>query len=203
MTTHDEKTPLAAPALQGLRIRPAELKDAHAVRDVVQRAFGRPHEADLVEQLCAAGAVTLALVAIVRDERDCEEVAGHVLFSPVTIDRTRELSGAVARPTASAVGLAPLSVRPERQRAGIGAALVHAGLAALRAAGAQAVVVLGWPAYYPRFGFVPAARFGLRWEHPCSEGSFMALELQPGALSSPDLAGVTGVVRYHPAVGRL
>jgi putative acetyltransferase len=55
------------------------------------------------------------------------------------------------------------------------------------------VVVLGHPSYYPRFGFAPASRLRLRWEHPAPDEAFMALELVPGAL-----AGVGGIVRFHP-----
>ncbi len=61
-----------------------------------------------------------------------------------------------------------------------------------------AVVVLGHTAYYPKFGFVPAARFGLRCEYDVPPEAFMALELRPGGL-----AGAAGTVRYHPAFAEL
>jgi len=59
-------------------------------------------------------------------------------------------------------GLGPLSVRPDRQRKGIGKALVETGLKRLRATDAAVCVVLGDPVYYARFGFVsdPALRYG-------------------------------------------
>jgi putative acetyltransferase len=56
------------------------------------------------------------------------------------------------------------------------------------------VVVLGHPAYYPRFGF--SAQLAERFQAPFSGPSFMALELVPGAL-----AGVNGRVRYPPPFG--
>ena len=71
---------------------------------------------------------------------------------------------------------------------------MRTGLAALRSAGQRAVVVLGHPAYYPRFGFVPAAEYGVRWEHGHDE-AFFALELIPGALTGG------GVARYRPEIG--
>jgi putative acetyltransferase len=118
-------------------------------------------------------------------------LVGHIFFSPVTI--------AAAPVELVPMGLAPVGVLPAYQRAGIGGALVRAGLAACRALGARAVVVLGHPSYYPRFGFVPARRFGLHCEYvPPDDDAFMARELQPGAL-----AGVTGVVRYAPAFANL
>ena len=54
--------------------------------------------------------------------------------------------------------------------------------------------LLGHPAYYPRFGFTPASRFGLRYEHTVPDEAFMALELVVGGLR-----GSAGVVRYLPA----
>lgn len=67
------------------------------------------------------------------------------------------------------------------------------GLDELRRLGHGAVVVLGHTEYYPRFGFVPASRFGLRCTFEWPDEAFMALELEPGALG-----GVEGAVQYRP-----
>src|SRR5438128_4178546 len=162
-----------------ITIRSERDGDADQIRVVNERAFGGPGEADIVDAL-RGSAGSLSLVAIVDD---C--VAGHILFTPVHIDR-------VARHGA-AVGLAPLSVLPECQRLGVGSALVRAGLDACRSLGCGIVVVLGHPEYYPRFGFVPALTAGLVCEFPVPAEAFMALELKPGAL-----AATRGTVRYHP-----
>jgi putative acetyltransferase len=161
----------------------AEVPSDHAqVAQVHRLAFGRPAEAALVDRLRAAGR---AVVSLVADEAGAG-VVGHILFSPVTLD-------AADGPPPRWLGLAPLAVLPERQRAGIGAALVRAGLAAAGRLGATAVVVLGHPVYYPRFGFAPASRFGLRCVYDAPDEAFMALELVPGAC-----AGRRGLVRYAP-----
>jgi len=136
-----------------------------------------------VRKLAAAGAVLLSLVAEVDGA-----VVGHILFSPVTIETEAS--------TKSAVGLAPMAVLPGHQRQGIGARLIERGLQELRRQGHTAVVVLGHPGYYPRFGFERASRFGLRCQFDCPDEAFMALELQPGAL-----AEVRGLVRYRPELG--
>ena len=52
----------------------------------------------------------------------------------------------------------------------------------------------GHPAFYPRFGFVPARPLGLLCEYPVAEEAFMVSELTPGALR-----GRRGVVMYAPA----
>lgn len=151
------------------------------VRATVAAAFGRDEEADLVERLRADGLVRLSLVAL-----EGGEVAGHVLFATLAVE--------VDGKEVDAVSLAPVTVRPDRQRRGIGSALIRAGLDRLRAAGCGAVVVLGHPDYYPRFGFsAPLAR---KLASPFPGDAFMALELTEGALS-----GRAGSVRYPDAFG--
>jgi putative acetyltransferase len=91
------------------------------------------------------------------------------------------------------MGLAPLAVAPSHQGRGIGSALVRAGLEACARAGAGAVVVLGEPQYYARFGFGAAAPLGIRSEYEVPEDAFMVVELVPTYLRA-----VRGTVVYHP-----
>jgi putative acetyltransferase len=166
-------------------VRPERPGDIAAIRRVNEEAFGRAAEADLVDSLRAHGRVSLSLVA----ERG-GEVVGHLLFSPVGIDSGRE--------STAGLGLAPMAVLPARQRAGIGSVLVRTGLAECWRAGHGWVVVLGHPEYYPRFGFVPASRHGLAWEHPAPDEAFMVLPLREGAIP---VGG--GLVRYAPEFGQV
>ena len=163
---------------RGVQVRAEDDADFGAIRTVNREAFGTVAEADLVDALRANGDAALSLVA----ESD-SGVVGHVLFSDLPV-RTS------ARDVA-ALALAPMSVLPRWQRRGVGSALVRAGLDRCREAGFEAVVVLGHPTYYPRFGF--SARLAAPLQAPFSGPAFMALELVPGALS----AG--GVVRYPDA----
>ncbi len=161
-------------------IRPAHPDDIDAIRRVNELTFGQPAEAKLVDVLRSANAILLSLVA----ELD-GRIAGHILFSPVDIERRTGHD--------SAVGLAPMAVHPDAQRRGIGKALVQSGIEQIRVAGHGAIVVLGHPSYYPRFEFKPASEFGLHWEFPGHEKAFFAIELRPGFL------GVRpGTVRYRP-----
>jgi putative acetyltransferase len=137
-------------------VRPERPGDAPAIRHVNEQAFGRAAEADLVDALRRHGTATLSLVAV-RDAR----IVGHILFSPVRIESE-------ARSTAG-LGLGPMAVLPACQREGIGSRLVRTALEECRRAGHGWVVVLGHPEYYPRFGFVPASRHGLAWEHPAPD----------------------------------
>jgi putative acetyltransferase len=159
-----------------ISIRVEQPGDADGVRETNQKAFGSPLEARLVDALRTSSDY-LSLVATI-DGR----VVGHILFTPVTIEPP------VDRRIA---GLAPMAVRPEHQRSGIGGQLIRAGLAECRRQGYSAVVVLGHPEYYPRFGFVPAHTFGLRCEFPSPPEAFMATELERDALRR-----IRGLVRY-------
>lgn len=163
-----------------IHIRGERKEDFEGVRRVNEAAFGQPAEADLVDALRSGGAVTVSLVAEVKGQ-----IVGHILFSPVTVQGADDLK---------AVGLGPMAVLPEHQRRGIGSLLIRKGLEYCRKAGIQAVVVLGHPDYYPRFGFRRASSWGLRCEFDAPDEAFMALELIPNVLS-----GRSGVVNYHAA----
>ena len=96
------------------------------------------------------------------------------------------------------MGLAPMAVLPEHQNKGIGSALVRAGLEQCRNLGFAAVIVLGHPEFYPRFGFKPACRFNIDSQYGVPQEVFMVIELEPSALS-----GVTGRAEYHEAFNSL
>jgi putative acetyltransferase len=160
-------------------IRGEQPGDADGIRETNEQAFGAPLEANLVDTLReSAQEHYLSLVATI-DGR----VIGHILFTPVTIEP------AVDRRIA---GLAPMAVHPDYQRSGVGSQLIRAGLEECRRRGYAAVIVLGHPEYYPRFGFVPAHIFGLTCEFPSPPEAFMAIELESSALS-----GIEGLVRYR------
>ena len=166
-----------------MRIRAEQAGDFEAVRAVHRAAFETDAEAQLVDRLRKETRV----ISLVADES--ESIVGHILFSPVTVSGHDDLH---------VMGLAPVAVVPERQRQGIGSALVRNGLDACRRASVEAVVLLGHPTYYPRFGFQPASRFGLSCKYDVPDEVFMAIELSPDALS-----GRKGTIRYHSAFANL
>ncbi|MFI4975996.1 MAG: GNAT family N-acetyltransferase [Caulobacterales bacterium] len=151
-------------------VRPATEADYPAIRAVTQAAFAGSSgdEAGIIEGVRTEG---LALVELVA-EADCE-IVGHVLFSRMRSEPERAIAA-----------LGPLAVAPAAQRTGVGSALSRAGIAACRAAGMEAVVVLGHPPYYPRFGFSAEAARTLASPY-AGRPAFMALALAPGALDAP------------------
>jgi putative acetyltransferase len=168
-----------------IEILPATAADLPAIREVLVSAFPTSAEADLVARICNAGHDELGLVAL-EDDR----VVGHVLFSPVTVER----DGAMV---ATGLGLAPVAVLPAYQRRGVGSELIRAGLEALQAFVCPWVVVLGEPEFYHRFGFVTASALGVQNEYGVDE-PFMALELTPGVLPPGG-----GLVKYGEEFGEL
>jgi len=163
-----------------ITVRVEKAEDHALVRHLNERAFGRPNEAALVDALRAAAHPQISLVAV-KDG----QVAGHIFFSPVSVESGDAIF--------MAMSLAPMAVMPEHQRQGIGSALVQEGLRECQQVGCKAVVVLGHPEYYRRFGFIPASQKGLRCEYPVPDEVFMVVELQPDAL-----VGQQGLVTYRP-----
>lgn len=162
-----------------LRVRSERPSDVAAIREVNVVAFDTPAEADLVDALRANGRARVSLVAELDDR-----IVGHILFSPMSFEEPCD--------TVS-LGLAPMAVVPDVQRSGFGTRLVLAGLERCSAIGCKAVFVLGHPAYYQRFGFVPASRFGIRSTYNVPDDVFMAMEVVAGSLLE-----ARGVVRYAP-----
>lgn len=149
-------------------IRFARAADRAAIAALVERAFGQPDEARLVDRLREGGDLMFELVANHDDE-----IAGHLVFSRLWAD-SQHLYAA----------LAPVAVSPALQRTGVGSALIRASLAQAREFGVHGVLVLGDPAYYPRFGFSAADAANVRSAYAGSP-SYMALALEPGAFEAP------------------
>jgi len=156
-----------------------------AIADVVRTAFTRRYgngdgEVALIEALRADGDVVVEMVALEEGE-----IVGHVLFSSMAAD-----------PEACRIAaLAPVAVRTDRQSQGIGDALIRAGLAVCRENGIDAVIVLGDPPYYGRFGFDSALAAHLA--SPYAGPHLQALEFQAGLL------GRARSVAHAPAFARM
>ena len=165
-----------AQAAESVVIRPERDADHPVIAEVVRAAFGEhPDEiASFVERIRASEQFIpeLALVA-----EDSSGVIAHVMLSWVGVEggsRTRILN------------LTPMSVRPDRQRIGVGSRLIRDALGRAEQAGEPAVMVQGHPAYYPRFGFERASALGFTAPYPMLDEAFMVKRLRG---YRPDLAG--------------
>jgi len=165
-------------------IRPETSTDASAIYEVNKQAFdGRDAEPGLVDAVRKSENF-IPEISLIAEENG--KLIGHILFSRIHIETKNTKIPALA--------LAPMAVRPEYQKQGIGTLLVRRGLEECKRLNHAIVIVLGHPAYYPRFNF--SAELAKSLECPygeCGE-AWMALELLPNALD-----GVRGRVVYPPA----
>jgi putative acetyltransferase len=158
-----------------LRVRPEGPADIAAIRVVLTEAFAGtapgqqpetpPVEVGLVDALrdSPAWLPELSIVAEVDGV-----IVAYALLSRVTVGDTG----------APALALGPVAVHPAYQGSGYGTATVRAALDAAAELDEGLVLVLGYPAYYGRFGFEPAAGYGLT--SPWSGPHYQALVI-PGA----------------------
>jgi len=146
---------------------------------VIRDAFKKESTVKFVDRVRREVDVCLSLVALEGDT-----IVGHILFAtlPFSIDG-RKLNAAY---------LACAAVTTSQQNKGIGSRLIRAGLEELKQRGIEAVLVLGHPTYYPRFGFSSqlAKKIHSPWQ---GKEAFMALELVLGSLN-----GESGMAEYHP-----
>ena len=154
--------------------------DVAAIRAVEEVAFGQPAEAQLVDDLRAAGDSVFSLVAV-----DDGTVVGHALFSRMK-----------APFPALALALGPVAVLPEYRRTGFGSRLIRQGIARSETAGWQGIFVFGDPAFYRRFGF--DAGKASDFISPYAGPHLMALPLARNELPTS-----TGSIQHAPAFAKL
>ena len=152
-------------------IRQETREDYPEVYELIKQAFASAehadgNEQDLVEALRKSDAFLPELSLVAEEDG---KLAGHILFTKANVGDRQVLV------------LAPLSVRPEMQRRGIGTALIREGHRIARKLGYPFSLVLGSETYYPRMGYVPAEQFGVRVPGGMPSANFMAVRLDENA----------------------
>ncbi|MGP5304079.1 GNAT family N-acetyltransferase [Brachybacterium alimentarium] len=163
--------------------RPELPRDAPALHALIAEAFPTAEEADLVDALRAdASAWIEGLSTVATDENG--RLVAHALLTRATVGGEPVLA------------LAPCATLPDVQGRGAGSAVIRAGLEAARGQGENAVVVLGHPDFYPRFGFEPASLAGITSPFDAPDDAFLAVALgsaRPvprGEISYPEAFGI-------------
>ncbi|MET8948561.1 N-acetyltransferase [Streptomyces sp. NPDC004542] len=156
--------------------------DIPALREINLAAFPTAYEADLVDALRADPTAWIEGLSLVAADHD-GNLAGHALLTRCHIDDT------------PALALGPVAVRPAQQNSGAGTAVVRAALTAAKDRGEHFVIVLGHPAYYPRFGFTRASAHGIGLTIDVSDEALMALTLDAGRPLP------SGTIRYAAPFG--
>jgi putative acetyltransferase len=166
-----------------LIVRKEQAGDKDQIYFVNDQAFERNDEADLVDELRERNKLLLSLVAEID-----KKVVGYIAFTRVFIQ------SASAAPAPVGAGLAPMAVLKEYQNRKIGSALVTEGLRQCEEMGIDYVTVLGYPGYYPRFGFQKAAALDIHCQYNVPEEMFMVIELGKGKLKQI----ANHVINYDP-----
>ncbi|AZM50876.1 GNAT family N-acetyltransferase [Streptomyces sp. WAC 06738] len=163
--------------------------DIPVIREITLAAFGRAHEADIVDKLRADESAWIeGLSLVVTEPEAADDTTGAALLGHILLTR-----GHIGDTPALCLG--PVSVRPERQRDGVGSVAMRAALAAAAARGERYVVLVGHPEYYPRFGFTRASAYGIRLSVEVPDDALMALALD----EAHPLPG--GMIRWPAAFG--
>jgi len=171
-------------------IRKEQKKDFKAVESAIKEAFYTAEhtsndEHNLVAKLRKSNAFIreLSLIAEIDDK-----VVGHILLTKLCIINESE--------TFPSLALAPLAVLPKFQKKSIGSLLVKEAIKIAKEMGFGSIVVVGYPEYYTKFGFIQAANYNIKAPFPVPDEAFMILELSKDALQS-----VSGTVEYPKEFG--
>lgn len=162
-----------------MMIVPEEPKHASAIEALLDRSFGPDRHSKTAYRLREGvdSLPDLNLVAIDHDERGTEILLGTIRYWPVSIGGTTVLM------------LGPIAVSGDLQGGGLGSKLIRMSLNKAAALGHRAVILVGDPAYYERFGFTRSLTLGMRMPGPVDYRRLLGLELVPGALD-----GVAGTI---------
>jgi len=167
---------------QQITIRQETQNDYKEVYKLNHIAFGQDNEAKLVDALRknrTAFVPELSMVATVD-----KKIVGHILFTKIKI---KDGSGNLNE----SLGLAPMAVKPELQKCGIGSQLIRKGFEVAKKIGFKSVIVLGHEHYYPKFGFQPAGHWKIKAPFDVPSNVFMAIELAANGLKD-----ISGTVVY-------
>jgi len=165
-----------------ITLRQETKDDFREVFELNHIAFGQENEAKLVDALRKNQTAYIPELSIVATEKN--KIVGHILFTKINIkDDIGNLN--------ESLGLAPMAVRPELQKSGIGGQLIKKGFEVAKELGFKSVIVLGHEHYYPRFGFQPADKWKIKAPFEVPSNVFMAIELVTDGLRD-----ISGTVVY-------
>jgi len=145
---------------ENIQIKKTKAEDFENIMQVEKLAFGYEKEARLVAKLLKdkTGEPLISLLAYYK-----HEAVGHILFTRAYFADQQE-----EQPLMHI--LAPLAVKPDFQRKGIGGMLISTGIELLKQMGSQLIFVLGHKEYYPKYGFIPKAeQLGFPAPYPIPE----------------------------------
>ncbi|MEP7454356.1 N-acetyltransferase [Phyllobacterium sp. SB3] len=160
--------------LQAFTIRNETAQDEQAREALLDRAMGEGRRRKSSEKLRRGRLPSAGLAFVARG--DDGKLLGTVRLWD--IQSGHDASGMPVR----ALLLGPLAVEPTLKGHGIGAALMRHATAEAARLGHGAVILVGDPEYYERFGFDGTKTKNLAMPGPVERHRFLALELKAGHL---------------------
>ena len=158
-----------------IQIRPETQSDFNEVFELNHTAFEQDSEAKLVDALRKNPNVFVPELSIVAIKNN--KIVGHILFTKISINDENGNSN-------ESLALAPMAVKPELQKTGIGTKLIGSGIETAKKMGFKSVIVLGHEHYYPKFGFEPADKWNIKAPFDVPSTAFMAIELEKEGLKN-------------------
>ena len=155
-----------------ITVRPETAEDIRAIDVVHISAFGGEAEAQLVSALRESTTYNRELSQVAELGG---RIVGHVLLTRVPLRKDGEEKHVLA--------LGPMSVVPSQSHRGIGSELINASIRLAKEKGYGAIVVLGHPEYYKRFGFVQARQLQVSCNLPAPEDALTVIEIVAGNLA--------------------
>jgi putative acetyltransferase len=155
-----------------ITVRPETAEDIRAIDVVHISAFGGEAEAQLVSALRESTTYNRELSQVAELGG---RIVGHVLLTRVPLRKDGEEKHVLA--------LGPMSVVPSQSHRGIGSELINASIRLAKEKGYGAIVVLGHPEYYKRFGFVQARELQVTCNLPAPEDALTVIEIVAGNLA--------------------
>jgi predicted N-acetyltransferase YhbS len=167
-------------------IRQEKETEFPVIYDLVKVAFqtakvSNGDEQNFVDRLRASGNYIPELALVAEDKG---ELIGHVMLTKTFVNTENGQYPVLL--------LGPVSVVLERRNQGVGTRLIEEVFRLAQAKGHEAVILVGDPAYYHRFGFRSAVDFGITNTNEIPDEKVMACEIAPNALRS-----VKGTISFH------
>lgn len=166
-------------------VRTERPEDYSEIYELVKIAFqtakvSNGKEQDFVNYLRASKDYVSQLALVVEEN---SKIIGQIMFT-TTFIRSGDKKYQILL-------LAPVAVLVEHRGKGIGASLIIEGMKRAKDLGYQAVILVGDPAFYCRFGFKPTVDYGIRNTNNIPDEYVLACELIPSAL-----AGIAGTIHF-------
>lgn len=159
--------------MQAITVRTESADDIKAIDVVHLSAFEGDDEVGFIDSLRNSSGYTAELSLLAEFNG---RIVGHILLTKI---RLQQSSSGI-----DVLALAPMAVVPSQSHRGIGSELVHTALEEAKKYGFKAIVVIGHPEFYQRFGFKQVSNWKLRSNLSVDQDLITAIELQPGALEN-------------------